>query len=200
MVKANLRVLLSCLHCCEFRVYVKAFDWSALLEQLCNTTSPAIQLASKIVGCSLSFFNPQLFIGLSETDINQMLNITAKAAGSSYKLNEFRFCSLDMIMCLQTFIDQGKSDIFTPLQGSLLPVVVSVFSSGTLEEKTAISLLLWSYLSSRNYDLSGDLAYSNVLPVFNEICEDDEDLKLIIKCISASYVEKGNVSRRPLVH
>ena len=183
MVKANLRILLNCLHCSEFKVYVKAFDWLTLLAQLHNTTIPAIQLAAKTLGCHVN-----CSVELFEDDINQMLDVIAKAAGSSYELNELAFYSLDMVMCLHEFIDQSRSDILPIIQASILPVLVTLFSNGTSEEKVAISLFIWNLLSLKKYDLGVELAYSDLLQVF-EVCGDDEELNNINKCILASCAE-----------
>ncbi len=188
MVKANLRILLNCLHYSEFKVYKKAFDWLTLLEQLYNTATPAIQLATKILGC---YINVQHSLELSENDINELLDVTAKAAGSPYELNKFKFYSLDVIMCLQEFVDQSRSDMLPFIQASILPVLNTVLSNGTLEEKIAISLFIWNILSLKEYDLSEGLAYSDLLQVF-EVCGDDEELKNITKCILASCPENNH--------
>ena len=183
MVKANLRTLLSCLHCIEFRVYIKAFDWLTLLAQLQNTGIPAIQLATKILSCYLSSSNPKLLIKCSDNDIHQIFEVTAKAAGSSYKLNEFTFHSLDMILFLQKFIEQEKSEALIPPQASVLPVMTRVISNGTLEEKIAISLFVWKFLSKCNV-----CAYSGLMQVFED-CEESE-LKDITKSMSAFCSQK----------
>ncbi len=182
MVKANLRILLNCLHYSEFKVYIKAFDWLTLLEQLRNTAISAIQLATKILGFYLSSSNPELFMELSENDILQILDIAAKAAGSFYELNEFKFYSLDMIMCLQKFIEQDKSDnVLSITPASILPIFVTIFSNGTLEEKTEMYLFVWSFLYGRKYDLNED--YLQLFEDHREI----EELKNITKCILVSY-------------
>ena len=187
MVKANLRILLNCLHYSGFKVYVKAFDWLTLLEQLCNTAIPAIRLASKILGCYVTVQH----LELSENDIHEMLEVTAKAAGSSYELNKFTFRALDVVVCLQEFVDQSKSDILPFIQASVLPVLNKVLSIGTLEEKIAITLLIWNILSLKNYDLSEDLTYSDLLQMF-KVCGDDEELKSITMCILASCPENNH--------
>lgn len=188
MVKANLRILLNCLHCSEFKVYIKAFDWLTLLAQLYNTTIPAIQLAAKILGC---YVNLKHSVELFENDIKQMFDVIAKAAGSTYELNEFTFYSLDVVVSLQEFIGRSKSDILPLIQASILPVLVTLISNGTLEEKVAICLFIWDFLSLKKYDLSEELAYSDLLEVF-EVCEDDSELKNITKCILASCAENSH--------
>lgn len=191
LVKANLRILISCLHCDEFKVYLRAFDWPTMLAQLHSTAIPVIRLATKILSCYLSFTNPELFTGLSEADVNQFLDIAVKAAGSSYELDKLRFYSLDVIMCLQKFVEEDNRDVsILTHHTSVLPAVVTVLSDGSSEEKSAISLLIWTILSARKYDLSGNIAYSDLMQVF----EDCNEIKDIAKGIVASC-EKDSAGR-----
>lgn len=187
LVKANLRILISCLHCSEFKVYLRAFDWPTMLAQLHSTTIPAIRLATKILSCYLSFTNPELFTGLSDTDINQFLDIVVKAAGSFYELDKFTFYPLDMIMCLQRFIEEDNRDVSFLTQAPVMPTLVAVLSDGTPEEKSAISLLIWSILSTRKYDLRGNIAYSDLLQVFEGHKEIEDIAESIIASCETNY-------------
>lgn len=185
MVKANLRILLSCLHCNEFKVYVRAFDWFTTLAQLQSTNIPAVRLATKIISCYLSSCNSELFTGgLSEVDVNEVLDIAAKAAGSLYVFDKFTFYSLDMILCLQKFIEHDNIDLTVLTQAPILPVLVTIFSDGSLEEKSSISLLVWNILSARKYNLCENV-YSDLLQVLKDY-EETEEVKSIAKSIIAS--------------
>ena len=184
-MKANLRILLSCLHCSEFKVYVKAFDWMTLLAQLKGVSSiSGIQLATKVLGNYLFSYNPAFPVGLAENDVYEMLDMSHKAAGSYYELDEFSFYSLDSLKCLRKYIENSKDKVLPAFcQASLLPVVINVMYSGTLEEKIEICLLAWDALSASKYNLT---EYSDLLRTLKGFKESSEELESILKCVLAS--------------
>ena len=121
----------------------------------------------------------------------KLLRNVIQTEGKHIEVDEFSFSSLDLIIGLQKLSNSSEDNLQLLTSKPILPVLSAALESEQPQEKLAVCLLLWNFLS-----MSKTRESNPEIPCLTEqlkvlACSSDPQLKNVSECILMVLKEQG---------